>query len=310
MKPTFRPTTLILIASFLIACIGEISAQQLESKMDSLYFFGDVMSNARMDNHRLFAAEHFYKTFEDLLNEDPSLEELIDIPFISSQVPKDSSFVLFTWRLASEDQSEFYYFGHIFSPTNEFAPIALHDRMGSGRITQYSTQTPDNWPAAFYYNIRDFELPDGQTAYLLFGINEYSRFNRIRIMDVLYREGNNFYFGYPVFGEDHASMARRGKTRIMMKYSYDAPVFLNYDSEYELIVMNVMDEMEGIHPNQGITAIPSGEYHGYRYEDGYWIYVPEIVRVRSTPNPGPPPETKKRTGPRRDLFGRPMDDNR
>nr|MBS0037533.1 hypothetical protein [Saprospiraceae bacterium] len=299
----FKFFLFLVCAVFL--CIVVTRAQSLDTPLDSLGFYGDIMSNARMDKHKVIAAEQFNVLFSKILNADDSVDKLSEIPFISTQIPADSSFAIYSWRLALANNSEFYYFGYIHSPIGEFQPIQLVDGTNSGRVTEYSTLTPNYWPAAFYYGMKSFELPDGKTAFLLFGVNEHSRFNRIRMMDVLYREGNDFYFGYPVFGDDPANIPRRGRARIMLKYTYDAPLYLNYDSEYELVVMNKLEERKGPHPNQGVTGIPFGEYHGFRYEDGYWIYVPEVVR--EIPTPDSPPVKKKRDGPKRDLFGRPID---
>ena len=285
-----------------------VFSQQLKTPLDSLRFYGDVFSNAVVDEHRLVGANEFERLFGKILEKEDALSIVENIPFISRLMAPDSSFAIFTWRLALKDMSDFNYYGYIYSPSAEFSPIKLTNFMESGRIDEYSILTPDNWPGAFYYNMKHFQLPGGKDAWLLFGVNGHSKFTRIRIMDVLHRTGDDFYFGYPAFGENPDMIPRRGKTRVMMEYSFDAPVYLNFDPEYELIVMNVMDMIEGIHPGQGITGIPSGEYHGYRLEDGYWIYVPEIVRERTTPPPPPPPN--RRTGPRRDLFGNPIEGRR
>lgn len=281
-------------------------AQTLETKTDTLLFYGDVLSNASLDKHRVFAAENFNQIFREILQEgSESFEQLKDLPLLAVNLPPDSSFVLYTWRLSLRNNSEFHYFGFIQSMRDEFEPIELKDHMQSGRVTEYATFTPDHWPAAFYYNMKAFNLPDGEEAFLLFGINGNTRFNRIRVMDVLFRQGNQFYFGLPVFGEEGENIARTGKTRIMMEYSFDAPIFLNFDHEYGLVVLNRLDRKEGIHPGQGMTGIPSGEYMGYRYKDGYWVFVPEVVRKRSIPEATPPPPPQ-RDRPRRDLFGRPI----
>ena len=285
-----------------------LSAQELNNTLDSLRFYGDVFSNAVVDDHKIIAAREFDRLFGRMLEDDDVLSRIEEIPFISKQIPTDSSFAIFTWRLALNNKSDFNYFGYIYSPDGKFQAIRLDNFIKSGRIDEYSILSSDYWPGAFYYGIKPFQLPGGKEAWLLFGVNGHSKFTRIRIMDVLHRTGNDFYFGYPVFGENASEIPRRGKTRIMMEYSFDAPVYLNYDPEYELIVMNLIEKKTGMHPGQGITGIPTGEYHGYRFEDGVWIYVPEIVRKRETPIPDAPPN--RRTGPRRDLFGNPIDQDR
>jgi hypothetical protein len=283
-------------------------SQELSSTLDSLRFYGDVFSNAVVDDHRIIAAKEFERLFGKILEEENALSKIEEIPFISRQIPPDSSFAIFTWRLALNNMSDFNYYGYIYSPHNEFRPIRLENFMKSGRVSEFAILSPDHWPGAFYYGIKHFQMPGGKDAWLLFGVNGFSRFTRVRIMDVLHRTGNDFYFGYPVFGENAEVIPRRGKTRVMMEYSFDAPVYLNFDPEYELIVMNVVEKKTGVHPGQGVTGIPTGDYHGYNFEDGYWIYVPEIVRKRETPEPPPPPN--RRTGPRRDLFGNPLEDRR
>jgi hypothetical protein len=304
MKSLFLSIVLSLLLTPLV------SAQYLETKVDTLMFYGDVLTSARLDKHKQFGAENFERVFGEILEKGPeTFKDLKDLPVLSVKVPPDSSFVVYTWQLILNNNSDFRYFGYIQSLDGEFDPIRLNDRMQSGRVDEYASFLPDHWPGAFYYNMKPFILPDGNQAYLLFGINGNTRFNRIRIMDVLYRDDNQFVFGVPVFGEDPSRIQRTGKARIIMEYSYDAPVFLNFDKEYDLVVFNQVDRKEGIHPGQGMTGIPSGEYHGYRYEDGFWIYVPEVVRERSTPEVEPPAPPRQ-DRPRRDLFGRPLDGRR
>ncbi len=293
----------------LILClffIPPVSSQHLETKVDTLMFYADVLVSSRLDKHRQFGAENFENIFVDILNKgSESFDDLKDLPVLSVKVDPDSTFALYTWQLIVNNGSDFHYFGYIQSLKDEFEPIRLVDRMHSGRVDEYATFLPDHWPGAFYYNIKPFILPDGNQAFLLFGINGKSRFNRLRVMDVLYKDGDRFLFGLPVFGEEPEGIQRSGKTRILMEYSYDAPIYLNFDPEYELIVFNQVDRKEGIHPGQGMTGIPTGEYHGYEYQDGLWIYVPEVVRERSVPEVSPP-SPPARDRPRRDLFGRPQ----
>lgn len=292
---------------FLLLLPALLSAQTLESKKDSLLFFGDVLTNANLDINKRVAADHFQDLFKSLLEAEDNPIEIIDqVPIVSVQIPPDSTFAIFTWQLILEDGADFQYFGYIYSLDGQFSPVELQDNMSSRRVTEYSTVGSDYWASAHYYNIKAFEMPDGRIAYLLFGINGYSKFNRLRVMDVLHRENGNFYFGAPVFGEDTSTIARTGKSRIILEYTYDAPLYLNFDEEYELVVMNHLDRMEGMHPGQGMTGIPSGDYIGYRYENGFWVYVPEVVRERSIPEQTAPQNPRK-DRQKRDLFGRPID---
>lgn len=217
---------------------------------------------------------------------------------ISIQYAADSTFRIFTWQLYV-DINQYDYFG--FIQTNEEQPkvIRLKDRSVDmdDVILDHEIMDADNWYGALYYKIMSFNTPEGK-KHLLFGFDGYHFFNKRKIIEVLSFENGRAVFGAAVFAPLDPSRTDLIKNRVLMQYSAETNISVNYNDQLDMIVFDYLIPLNG--PG-GPTYVPDGSYHGYRLKDGLWVYVDKIFDQVSETPPMPAPILEDRK--KKDLFG-------
>jgi hypothetical protein len=219
---------------------------------------------------------------------------------ISIQYPRDSSFRIFTWQLYV-DENDYRYFGAIQMNTPELKLFPLVDRSQNleGEDLEQAVLSPENWYGVLYYNLYQVDQPRGN-YYLLFGYDAYRFYQKRKLIDVLRfdRDGKPV-FGAPVFVHRERGMPPT-KNRVLLQYSSESTVRLNYDEELKIIIFDHLIEMAGF-MGEGANKYPDGSYEGYRLENGLWRHIPKVWDQVSDEPPRPFPilDTRKK-----DILGR------
>lgn len=234
-----------------------------------------------------------------------------DLEGVSVLQPEDKAFKIFTWQLYV-DQEHYKYHG--FIQTKEGKVFPLTDGSDAMRTVEFMTLRHTDWYGALYYNLQAFKH-EGEDAYVLFGFDAYSFYNRRKVLDVLYFDGN----GKPRFGKSVLQMKDgRGQIRkvkrFLMEYSSSVNVTLNYSQEQEMIIYDHLIYGSPI-AKAGPSSVPDGSYCGLKLErSGMWTFVnkvhkddPKNVLVNATSyedafNDGQ--NQKKEKKKQKDIFGR------
>ena len=119
-----------------------------------------------------------------------------------------------------------------------------------------------------------------------------------------------FEDGQPVFGAEIFKKVQENKrddvkSRLLLKYSDDANVSINFNPGLDMIVLDHLIPRMGTRPGQGPTFLPDGSYVGYAWdaENGFFNYIDKIYNQVSDTPPMPKPilgEQEKS----KDIFGR------
>lgn len=198
-----------------------------------------------------------------------------DIEGVAIMQPDNKEFRIFTWQVYI-DKMEYQYRGYIQKKDGTIFP--LEDKSDQMRGVEFSLLKPENWYGALYYNMKAFKH-DGQDCYLLFGLDMYGFFNRRKVLDVLYFDGN----GKPRFGKTVLEMKDgRGRLRkvkrMLLEYSATVSVTLNYNEELDKVVFDHLiygSPIKGEMP----TNVPDGSYSGMELsKDGIWKYVDKVYK--------------------------------
>ncbi|MEM1327364.1 MAG: hypothetical protein AAGI23_15480 [Bacteroidota bacterium] len=290
---------------------------------DTLGVLSYAIVNAADAEQRFLACRSFIPTLTKALKTPNSF----DYPFerlqtISIQYPQDSSFRIFTWQLYV-DSSEYRYFGAIQMNTPDLQLIPLVDRSFQLEDIEYAQTDNRNWYGALYYNIKQFDNLKGK-KYLLFGYDGFEKIERYednaqrdramafghndmqqyaqrKLIDVLTMEDGKVQFGAPVFTA--ADERGQAKSRIILEYSAESKIVCNYDEFEEAIIFDHLMPTTGSAdiPDARPMYIPDGTFEGYRYENGYWTYIPKMF---NTVVDEPPREHPALDEGSKDLFGR------
>ena len=294
-----------LVMKFQIVLLLLCSALTVDAQLESdqlkadMAFYGDALMNLASSDHRQRANEKLIKSVDAFLSLPNSFEDdLSDVPWLSIVQDDSSTFRVITWQVNKED-SIFTYEGRIQFESGQ--TIRLMDDKNLAEPL-YATTTAENWYGARYSKMKKFLIGD-QIAYLLFGFNAHSKWNRQKVVDVLLFENDQPHFGKPVFTTEGKSADRYGTSRLILTYSLDIRVNLDYDESMNMIVFDHLIPMQGRFPGQGQTYVSDGSFESYSQDaEGIWIHQEKLFNeVLAEPLDDGRDRSKDQ---KKDLFGR------
>ncbi len=290
-------TYLVIFYFFIFQTTSAVSQKSLAEMESELAFHADVMSNATISKHRVTAMIEFNALFEKAIQSKNSYDYSFDsLKWISKKMPADQSFKIYTWEVQA-NTGDYRYFGWIQTKSGQAFQLINDFKNAEGlAVEEY---TCENWLGSFYYNLMEGATTSGQKYYLLFGLNRYSLYDNVKLIDVLFfsKEGKP-YFGLPIFSKSETTAEQsQYLNRLVYKYASDAHMTLNYNPGMEMIMVdNLVRRMSRI-PGQVETMVPDGSYVGYQLRNGYWARVDKIATevMDEAPRPKPILDQRKNT---------------
>lgn len=254
-----------------------------------------------IEENRLVAHESLKKTMEKALNIEGSFAYPFDsLSSISFQYPDDRGFRIITWQLYV-DINDYRYGGFIQNNQAKAGIFALNDQSASVEELEYDVLDAETWFGAVYYNIKSFKQKEGK-RYVLFGFNGHQLFHKRKVAEVLHFEDNVPVFGAPVFLSDQPNRPDLTKNRLVMTYSAETTIRLNFDEQLGIIIFDNLLTASGSIRGQGPVFLPDGSYRGYKLKKGNWEYVEKVFDHTYETAPRPQPILNEgRKG--RNIFG-------
>ncbi|MFZ4427616.1 MAG: hypothetical protein ACOYOO_10695 [Saprospiraceae bacterium] len=276
---------------------GTWEKEQIRTIEDTLGILSYMIVNDSLQENRFAATRLMIPTLVQALK----IENSFNYPFdrlksVSIQYPQDSTFRIFTWQLFV-DGEEYRYYGAIQMNTPELKLFPLIDRSHQIEDPAQAVLNAENWYGAVYYGIRNINTRTGP-AYLLFGYDAFSFFNRRKLIDVLTFNEGKPEFGKAVFpatvGQPNASK------RFILEYTAEASVKLNYDPLLDLVVFDHLIPVQA-RSGQGEIMAPDGSYEAFRIKKDGLEYIPmlETTKMATPPRPAPVLDQKGK-----DILGR------
>lgn len=297
-----------LFILLVLSCFQKINAQEeatyeftpaeleiLDKLEDTLSLLSFAVINDSLPENRFGACRRLIPTLVKALKTKNSFKYQFErLKSVSIQYPRDSSFRIFTWQLYV-DIDDYRYYGAIQMNDSDLKLFPLVDRSFNIDELEYEILSPENWYGAVYYNLMQFESPQGP-KYLLFGFDGFSFFQKRKLIDVLSFVDGKPKFGAPVFVSinDKSGIAH-SKNRLVMQYSSEASMRLNYDNSLKSIIYDHLETMGGNY-DQGPVQVPDGTYEGYVLNNGNWVHVPKMFHEVLDEAPRPEPILDGRKG--------------
>lgn len=289
-----------IFATLLLLTSALFGYSQNQTYIADLNYYGDVINNAFFPEHRERAHESFKEIFDMWIQqEDFEVAGLDSLKFVSVKSPSDKSFTIVTWQVKKPENND--YFGYIFKAGQVYT---LMDKSDFHSDLEYTLLNPDEWYGAVYYGLNTF-VTEGKTYYVLFGYNGDGRYENQKLAEVLTFEDGQPVFGAEIFKKVQENKRDDVKSRLLLKYSDDANVSINFNPGLDMIVLDHLIPRMGTRPGQGPTFLPDGSYVGYAWdaENGFFNYIDKIYNQVSDTPPMPKPilgEQEKS----KDIFGR------
>src|SRR6478672_9020265 len=285
------------LLTFFTVSILSVSAQSiskadlalLRKKEDTLKTQAMRIIRGINSSDRFAADSLFTKTFVRALKTKNSFHYPFDSLFtISALYPADSSFRIFTWQMVIND-NVIRQHGAIQMKTLD-GSLKLFPLIDKSDVTTNMADTiADNfgWMGAVYYRLVETKA-GGKSYYTLLGYDENNIRSNKKIIELL-----SFDNGKPVFGARQFSIAsgfgyNNKMARFVMEFKKDASPRLTYDKDLNMIVFEHLVS-ESNQPNKKWTLIGDGDYEGFKWMDGRWVYVNKIFTEVTAEGKAPVP---------------------
>ena len=144
------------------------------------------------------------------------------------------------------------------------------------------------WIGAVYYKIilkKSFDIE----FYTLIGFDENNIRSTKKVIDILTFTEGKPRFGGRNFIIDNTKGYNSRIARYIMEFSKDASPRLTYDPEMDMIVMEHLVSNAG-DPAKKWTLIPDGDYEGFKWMNGKWVYINKIFHQVTAPTQLPVPQ--------------------
>lgn len=264
---------------------------------DSMLVSVDSMYNAFLPDDRPMYTQRFVRQLITALKvpnswkyEFPKLSEEVNITY-----SPDNAFRIFNWVIAPDVNARRYY-GAIQLPSEELVLHPLVDySLGLKKCEQDSVLNGGKWFGGLVYRIIPKEV-DGETIYTLFTANGSNPMSTRKVLDPMVLTDKGPVFGAPIF--NIGSNCRRGQpiNRFIIEYKKDVQASMNWDEEYQAIVFDKLVSQAN-DTNRKYTYVPTGQYDGFKWKGGKWVFVDNLIPIEIRENgeaPTPTPIFKEK----------------
>lgn len=213
---------------------------------------------------------------------------------VSKLYAPDSSFRIFSWQF-SRDENHFRQRGAIQMRTTD-GSLKLFPLVDMSEFTNApddSVRTAQNWIGAIYYGIV-MKTFNNKNYYTLIGFDDNNVRSTKKWLEVLwFDEKGTPVFGGPFFQTPSDSVKTTTyKPRYCMEFKKDGRARMNYDSEMDMIIIDHLVS-ETNEPDKKHTLIPDGDYMGYKWNNGKWVYVDKVFDFKLKDGEAPVPAPLK-----------------
>ncbi len=285
------PGILVLLLAFSFAGNAQVNKKVLSAKEDSMKLNALQIIRGINPADRLGADSMFTRQLVRALKEPYSFDYRFDSLITISQLyPPDSTFRIFTWQLVISDNLVRQH-GAIQMRTRD-GSLKLFPLIDRSDITQNISDTiGDNtgWIGAVYYKLVQKEAR-GKKYYTLLGYDENNIRSNKKVIEILTFNEGKPQFGNRIFNAPDNQLIPKSISRYVMEYKKSAGPRLTYDSELDLIIMEHLVS-ESNQPAKKWTLIGDGDYEGFKWADGKWVYISKVFNEVTPENQPPTPMT-------------------
>ena len=271
---------------------------QMIGQVNQLSFYADVMANASLPEHRIFAGEKFSTLLsEELQKEGFVLTSLDEIKGISNLNLEKYNAKLLTWQYKF-DEVTYRHFGVIIDSKKKIT--YLNDQSKENGDQSYEMLTNNDWYGAYYYDLLFDSV--GQ-HYILFGFNGAKGDHYEKLADVIGQDENGAWkFGKEIFLQKEDESRPDIKTRISVQYSPSSVVTCRYDKDNNMIIHDYTISAANDFDGKFIGKVPDGTYVAYERKNDLWKMIEKLENTKVEEMK--PDYNTKRDVNRPDILGR------
>lgn len=231
-----------------------VNSEFYESRRDANHLFIKMLTKA------LTTPNSFYYSFAHL-------------PFIKIVYAPDYSFRIITWQM--EMNGKFYrHYGAIQLNQKDLKLYPLIDRSNDMETPEKVNGNHRKWYGALYYRIIKEKIKK-QDIYFVLGYDSNHPLSNKKVIDVLFFENDNAYFGAPFF--QNRRNPTQTDSRFILEYKQDASVSLNFDKERGEIVFDHLVPMKDGDEDIYLNYVPDGTFDALVWNGKQFILKENVI---------------------------------
>ena len=94
-------------------------------------------------------------------------------------------------------------------------------------------------------------------------------------MDILEFVNGEPVFGNKLFVMENANVYQKNMARFILEFKKEAGPRLSYDADLDAVVFDELTSESG-NSNQKWSLVPDGEYQGFKWKGGKWVFTPDL----------------------------------
>lgn len=264
--------------------------KELRAGEDSMKYHSFNIITGRNASDRFRADSIFTRMLVRSLKINHSFSYPFDSLFtISKLYAPDSSFRIITWQmLINENVVRQHGAIQMKMPDGSLKLLPLIDKSDVTVNVEDSVGNNYGWMGAVYYKIIQTQY-NGKNYYTLLGFDENNIRSDKKVIEVLRFENNEPIFGGRYFNVPNDKLIAKNPARYIMEFKKEAGPRLTYDSDLKMIIMEHLIS-ESNQPAKKYTLVGDGDYEGFKWAEGKWIYVNKVFNEVTPDGKAPVPE--------------------
>ena len=262
----------VIIAVFIFLISGyETIAQVFDKKLanyeTSIQNLFEDIKKTKNDEDIIKINKEILILFEKALKNRSSFDyHFVKLMNMSKLSSSDEKFKIYTWNIVFKDGT-YKYFGFCQFKKNKKAKVVLfklNDNSESIELAERKILTNKNWFGALYYKLLTNTYKD-KTYYTLLAWDGNNDFTNKKIIDVVYINNNEIFFGQPIFKNDNKTL-----NRVVFEYTKQARMMLKFNEKLKYIVFDHLSPSHKKFEGQYIYYGPDMTYDGFYFKKGFW----------------------------------------
>jgi len=264
----------ILLITFLLN--NKIVAQTIDSKLlkkeQEIQNLFEKIKQIKNDDEIFKLNKEVLNLFEKALKNKKSFDydfrNLINMSKLKSE---DEKLKIYTWNLPFSNGTYKYYGFCQYNNKNKTIIYKLNDNSEKIELPEKEILKNTNWYGALYYKILT-NTYNKKTYYTLLAWDGNNDFTNKKIIDVVYYENKELFFGQPIFNYENKIL-----NRIVFEYAKQAKMMLKYNEKLKIINFDHLSPSQKNFEGQYIYYGPDMTYDGLEFKNGFWNLKQNIV---------------------------------
>lgn len=262
---THKIISILLFLTSTAICQAEISEEKLVTLFDSL-------KTCENDSGKMVLSERIRTTLTDILSQPESFHYPFEkTPYLGKVYSDDQNVRIYTWSFPLTDRSNGYGGFIQTKKKDKITTTPLIIQKEAYLPSQQGKVTANNWYGALYYKVFLVKRRKGN-YYVALGWSGYNAASDFKIIETIKIDGK----GNASFGEMAFEKKGKDDSRVILEYSAEAKITLNYDESSKRIIFDHLSPIEPCYKDLHAYYGPDFTYDAYRLKKGIWTLEENI----------------------------------